>query len=140
MQLGTFGAILKYAIEIEDAATQYYGELAKKAPDATKASIYEIFNSSKRNKQTLEKTRRMELQEMVLEAITGIDTLNYEVKFDIPVDFYTGLNDAIEIEKKASVFYLESSKKLSFLPNAKRTLEKLSKERATRIEFIKSLL
>ena len=140
MQLGTFGAILKYAIEIEDAATRHYEELAKRAPDGAKARIYELSNSSKKNKQTLEKTRRMELQEMVLETITGIDTLNYEVKFDTTVDFKTGMNNAVEIEKKASAFYSESSKKLGFLPNARRTLEKLSKERVARIEIIKSLL
>lgn len=140
MQLGTFGAILKYAIEIEDAATQYYDELAKKAPEGAKACIYELSNSSKKYKQILERTRRMELQEMVLEAITGMDTLNYAVKFDTSVDFKTGLNNAVEIEQKVSAFYSESSKKLGFLPNASRTLEKLSKERVARIKMIKPLL
>ena len=140
MQLGTFGAILKYAIEIEDAASLYYDELAKKAPEGPKTSISELSNVSKKNKQTLERTRRMEMQEMILEAITGIDTVNYDAKFDVPADFKAGLMNAVEIEKRASAFYSDSSKKLGFLPNVGRTLEKLGKERETRVEKIKAFL
>jgi rubrerythrin len=140
VQLGTFGAILKYAIEIEDAASLYYDELAKKVPEDAKMSIYELSNASKKNKQTLERTRRMEMQEMILEAITGIDTVNYVVKFDVPSDFKTGLMNAVEIEKKASAFYSDSSKKLGFLPNVGKTLEKLAKEREVRAEKIKAFL
>ena len=140
MQLGTFGAILKYAIEIEDAASFYYDALAKKAPEGPRATVSELSNASKKNKQTLERARRMEIQEMILEAITGIDTVNYDVKFDVPADFKAGLMNAVEIEKKASAFYSDSSKKLGFLPNMGRTLDKLEKEREARIERIKALL
>jgi len=140
VQLGTFGAILKYAIEIEDTASLYYDELAKRAPEGPKTIVSELSNASKRNKQTLERTRRMEMQEMILEAITGIDASNYEVKFDISADFKAGLANAVEIEKKASAFYSDSSKKLAFLPNAARTLEKVGKEREARIEKLKALL
>lgn len=140
MQLGTFGAILKYAIESEDAASFYYDELAKKGPEGSKTSISELSNASKKNKQTLERTRRMEMQEMILEAIAGIDTVNYDAKFDVPADFKAGLMNAVEIEKKASAFYSDSSKKLGFLPNVGRILEKLGKEREARIEKIKAFL
>lgn len=137
MQLGTFGAILKYAIEIEDATSKFYDDLSQKAPEATKGSIREFSDVSKKNKQTLEKTRRMEMQEMILEAITGIDSANYETTFEIP-DFVGGVNSAVKIEQKASSFYFDSSKKLGFLPNAARTLEKIGKEREARIEKIRA--
>ncbi|MBM5804738.1 MAG: hypothetical protein FJZ49_01480 [Candidatus Verstraetearchaeota archaeon] len=140
MQLGTFGAILKYAIEIEDAASLYYDELVKKASEGSKTSISELSNASKKNKQALERTRRMEMQEMILEAISGIDTVNYDAKFDVPADFKAGLMNAVEIEKKATAFYSDSSKKLGFLPNVERILEKIGKEREARIEKIRVFL
>lgn len=139
MQLGTFGAILKYAIEIEDAASKFYDELSQKAPEVLKGSIREFSDTSKKNKQTLEKTRRMEMQEMILEAIVGIDSSNYEAKFESP-DFARGVNSAVGIEQKASLFYFDSSKKLGFLPNAARTLDRIGKERETRIEKIRAFL
>jgi hypothetical protein len=139
VQLGTFGAILKYAIEIEDATSKFYDGLSQKAPEVVKGSIHEFSDISKKNKQTLEKTRRMEMQEMILEAITGIDSANYEAKFEIP-DFVGGVNSAVGIEQKASLFYLDSSKKLGFLPNVARTLERIGKERENRIEKIRAFL
>lgn len=138
MQLGTFGAILKYAIEIEGSASSFYDQLAKVAPEAAKANISEMANASRRNKQTLEKTRRMEMQEMILEAITGIDTSNYDVKLEAASAFEAGVAQAQEMERRASAFYADASKKLGFLPNAGRTMEKTGKERAARIEKIKA--
>ncbi|MGA2573858.1 MAG: hypothetical protein ABSF36_06655 [Candidatus Methanomethylicaceae archaeon] len=139
MQLGTFGAILKYAIEIEDTTSKFYDGLSQKALENAKGSICEFSDASKKNKQTLEKTRRMEMQEMILEAITGIDSTNYEAKFEIP-DFAGGANNAVGIEQKASSFYFDASKKLGFLPNAARTLERIGKERESRIEKIRAFL
>ena len=138
MQLGTFGAILKYAIDIEGSASIFYDELAKVAPEGAKAGICEMANASRKNKQTLEKTRRMEMQEMILEAITGIDTSNYEAKLEVPSNFKAGLTQAQEIERKASAFYADASKKLGFLPNANRTLERIGKDRAARIEKLRA--
>jgi hypothetical protein len=139
VQLGTFGAIVKYAIEIEDASSKFYDGLSLKAQEAAKVSIREFSDASKKNRQILEKTRRMEMQEMILEAITGIDSANYEAKFEIP-DFMEGVNSAVGIEQKASLFYFDSSKKLGFLPNAARTFERIGKEREARIEKIKTFI
>jgi len=139
LQLGTFGAIVKYAIEIEDATSKFYDSLSQKAPETAKGIIHEFSDASKKNKLTLEKTRRMEMQEMILEAITGIDSANYEAKFEI-LDFVGGVNNAVWIEQKASSFYCDSSKKLGFLPNAARTLEKIGKEREARIEKVRAFL
>ena len=139
MQLGTFGAILKYAIVIEGSSSLFYEELTKKAPEDKKKALREFVEASKKNKQTLEKTRRMEMQEMILEAIAGIDTVNYETKLDA-TSFKEGISCALEGEKKFSTFYADSSRKLGFLPNAGRTMEKIGKEREGRIDKIKALL
>ena len=138
MQLGTFGAVMRHAIELEDSASKFYGELAQKAPAGARAGIQELSDASRKNKQLLEKTRRMEMQEMILETITGIDTTNYNTSFDA-TDYKVGLENARGIERKASLFYSDASKKLIFLPNAAKTLEKIGMERENRIQRIKVL-
>ena len=140
MQLGTFGAILNYAIEMEGSSSTFYEGLAEKAPEKVKAVISEQAVASKKNKQTLERTRRMEMQEMILEAITGMDTVSYDAKKEMPHDFKAGLTSALEIETKAALFYRDASKKLGFLPNASKTMEKIGREREARVEKLKSCL
>jgi rubrerythrin len=140
LELGTFGAVLKYAIEIEDSASQYYQKLAAKASGNDQPLLNDLANGSKRNKQALERTRKMEMQEMILEAITGLDTVNYDSKFDESVDVKAGLKNALEIEGRASKFYAESASKLGFLGNVKKTLERLGKDREERGKKVKALL
>lgn len=140
MQLGTFGAILKYGIEIEDGAAGYYESLALLASGETKNLVCEMTVASKKNKQILERTRRMEMQEMILEAISGLDTAKYDTNFEPPKDLKSGLSRAFEMEKKSVFFYNDSASKLDFLGNVKRTLEKLGKEREVRAEKILACL
>jgi rubrerythrin len=140
VQLGTFGAICKYAIEIEDAAGRFYDSLAAKVPEGQKALLCEFADASRKNKQMLERTRRMEMQEMILEAITGIDTVDYDCKFDVGSNAKEGFKNAIEVEQKASRFYADSALKLGFLGNVKKTLEKTGKGREDRAKKIQALI
>lgn len=139
MQLGTFGAILKYAIEIEGRAAEFYDRLAGKASGDAKAVFSELAGASRKNSQALERTRRMEMQEMILEAITGIDTKNYEAPYEEGSDLKGTIAYAIEMEAKASKFYSDSASKLGFLANAKRVMEKIGRERAERAERLKKI-
>ncbi len=139
MELGTFGAILKYATDIEDGAAAYYDGLAALASGEVKEAACEMAAASRKNKQMLERTRRMEMQEMILEAISGLDTATYEVVFSPPSDLKAGIANALVMENKAVSFYGDSASKLGFLGNVKRTLEKLGKDRegrAARLRFL----
>lgn len=139
MQLGTFGAILKYGTEIEDAAAAYYDKLGAKAGGEAKSLICDLSNGSRKNKQTLERTRRMEMQEMILEAITGLDTVNYDCSPDLQEDLKVGMSKAIDMEQRASRFYTDAASKLGFLGNVKRTLEKLARDREERAKKLQAL-
>jgi rubrerythrin len=139
VQLGTFGAILKYGTEIEDAAAAYYDRLSAKAGGEAKSLISDLSNGSRKNKQILERTRRMEMQEMILEAITGLDTVNYDCSPDPPEDLKAGISKAITMEQKASHFYMDAASKLGFLGNVKKTLEKLAREREERAKRLQAL-
>ena len=139
MQLGTFGAILKYATDIEEGAASYYDSLAALASAEVKALAGEMAAASRKNKQILERTRRMEMQEMILEAISGLDTASYDIAYGAPSDLKTGIAHAVEIEGKAASFYCDSASKLGFLGNVKRTLEKLGKDREARSAKLRPL-
>lgn len=139
MQLGTFGAILKYAIEIEGKAAKFYAELAGKASGDAKAVFSDLSNASIKNAQAMERTRRMEMQEMILEAISGIDTENYEAPCREPADLKGAVACAIEMETKAAKFYSDSASKLGFLANVKRAMEKIGRERLDRVERLRKI-
>ncbi|MDI9643600.1 MAG: hypothetical protein QFX35_00075 [Candidatus Verstraetearchaeota archaeon] len=138
MQLGTFGAILKFASELEDAAANFYEEAAKRASSERQKLFSELSNASKKNKQMIDRTRRMEMQEMILEAITGIDSDNYKTDKDVAPDESANLRKAVEIESKAKKFYEDSMEKLGFLPNVKKTFAKLASEKQDRLNKLKS--
>lgn len=139
MQLGTFGAILKFASELEEATSNFYDGAAKKLSPDLQKTFCEFANTSKKNKQVLERTKRMEMQEMILEAITGIDSDNYKFDATISSEEKENVKKAIEIESKTKKFYEDSMEKLGFLPNVKRTLAKLAAEKQERIKRLQSL-
>lgn len=139
MQLGTFGAILKFASELEEVASNFYDGAAKKASPDLQKTFCDFSNASKKNKQMLERTRRMEMQEMILEAITGIDSDNYKVDATISTEEKKNIGKAIEIESKTKKFYEDSMEKLGFLPNVKKTLAKLAAEKQERIKRLQGL-
>ncbi len=140
MELGTFGAILKYAIEAEDAASIFYAKLSEKADGDCKAQLSGMSSASKKSKVMLERIRRVELQEMILEAITGLDAVNYDSKYDAGGDLKDGLKNAVAIEKNTAKFYAEAAAKLGFLGNTKSVLIKMGKEREERGKKVQALI
>lgn len=140
MELGTFGAILKFAYDLENSSISFYKNLSDKYQGDSKTLFSSFMDGSKKNLQVLEKTRRMNIAEMILEAITGLDSDAYNVDLQIMDSFTDCIKKAITLEEKASAFYNEASNKLNFLPDVKRILEKLRKDRESRIPKLKNLL
>ncbi len=140
MELGTFGAVLNYAIEAEDAASHFYAKLSEKADGECKALLNGMSGASKKNKQTLERIRRMEMQEMILEAITGLDTINYDGKYDVGNDLKEGIRNAARVEMSTAKFYADAAAKLGFLGNTKNVLIKMGKEREERGKKLQAFL
>lgn len=138
MQLGTFGAILKFAAELEEIASNFYEEASKSAGPELQKLFSELASASKKNKQTIERTRRMEMQEMVLEAITGIDSDNYKVEIAVVPEEKKNLGKAVEIETKTKKFYEDTTEKLGFLPNVKKTFAKLAAEKGERLKKLQA--
>lgn len=78
MELSTFGAIMKFAMDRE----KEIGQILERMGRTETLSAFEdlsarIASDSKRSMRFLERTRRESVNEVVLEAITGLESSDY---------------------------------------------------------------
>jgi rubrerythrin len=128
-ELTTFGAVLRFAIDLETASAAFYeaaaGLLAKDGPGTL---VRELSAQHANRRHLLERTRQMKLNEMVLEPVSGLDGRRYV--FDATSAPKDGvLRRAIDLEAVAVRFYEDSSTVAkSLLTEAARTFRKLAEE------------
>lgn len=109
MQLGTFGAILRFAMELESQAADFYeaagqGELTD--------SFQEMARICRKRVSRLERARREGIAEMILESIEGLDSSSYPVDLTADGDTDQRLQQAIALEEMASRFYRDAAAKM----------------------------
>jgi hypothetical protein len=129
MDLGTFGAIMKFALDVENEVAKFY-EIAKGIiKDQEIAGLFEklAIRGQKRVK-TVERIRRENVTEMILEPITGLDSDTYKPMTAIPEnpDDESLKTIARDIEKNLHAFYDQASGKLDFLSEVAYSFELLA--------------
>ena len=143
LDLGTFGAVMKFAMELESIATEFYKSASSKTTDADLGSLLEKLGirSTKRNK-ILERVRRENVTEMILEPIEGLNSDSYNLEIDIPEnsDDKSLIGICIGAEEKRFKFFVESSTKIGFLIEAADTFERLADENQDNVEILKKKL
>lgn len=110
--LNQFGAILTYAIELEDNIAHYYETIGN--TDRAKAA--------QKRKSKLERIRRENVVEITLEPIDGLDEGDYIFNFDD-----TSSEGQSVIEATATQFYEDVAPKIN-VRQAQRGLERAGKE------------
>ena len=70
MELNKFGVILRFALDMEERAAEFYEAAEKAAPSPGHESAG---REARRNVQRLQRIRRELVNEMLLEAISGFD-------------------------------------------------------------------
>jgi hypothetical protein len=111
--LNTFGAILTFAIELEDRIAGYYrGIGSPRAADADK------------RRSNLERVRRENVTEIKLEPIEGLDEGDYALNL---ADTSSAGQQAVEAT--AARFYADTAPKLN-VREAQRALERAGKQHA----------
>ena len=129
LELGTFGAIMKFALEIENNVTDFYGKASEQVADQTlKEFLANLVSRGKKRVQTLERVRRENVTEMILEPIEGLDSDSFEIKTDLSQDSDSVKKTAIEIEKTLLEFYNAAAAKIDFLPEAAYAFELLAEK------------
>ena len=125
MELNTFGALLKFALGLEDAAARFYEEAAQAArDDALRSALAARAESTKRNRQRLERVRREQVNEMLLESIEGLREGDYRPAADpSALDDLTA--SAAELESACERFYRDAAERLS-IPEVVRSFQRLA--------------
>jgi len=129
LDLGTFGAIMKFALEIESSVIEIYEKGSTQVADATlKEQLANLVSRGQKRIQTLERVRRENVTEMILEPIEGLDSDSFEIKTDLPTDMESIRMVVIEIEKALLEFYNTAAVKIDFLPEAAYAFELLAEK------------
>lgn len=128
----TFGAIIRFSMELEKGAVAVYEELAGKPGLASVAEAFRANAAAHRKREVLlEHTRREKLNEMILEPIQDLNGEDYIPDLGVPVDpdAKAALSIVIGIEETSHRFYTDAADiAKSLLAEAARIMERMGKE------------
>ncbi len=123
MELSTFGAILRFAIELEKGAAAYY-ERAAQAAASSPQGLSDLAQAHHKRRQLAEQTRRENVTEMILEPIYGLREEDWRVDLE-----GAGWGQAVALEGKLRGFYIAAAAKVS-IPQVARILRRMAEENA----------
>ena len=141
MALTTFGAIMGFAAEIVGQTEETYNALMQKAKDsALKETFQVLMMEEKKNRSLMEKTRRENVTEMILEPLTGLRDEDYELKLAIQDRMGDAdlLKAALVLEEREKRFFQDASSKVS-LHEVARTFRKIAQKKDDNIAKLQSL-
>jgi rubrerythrin len=135
MDLATFGAILSFALELEEHASAFY-------TGAAKGELEEVFMDlgrlSNKRANRMERTRREGVAEMILEPITGLDSDDYEVELPLDASEPKLLAQAITLEVTAGQFYKDAAAKIP-IREVVRIFQRMADENEKRRERLQRM-
>ncbi len=128
MELGTFGAVMKYAIDLETIAAKFYQDAIQNTSDDLKTKFQKLQGICSKRISTLERIRRENVTEMILEPIRDLNSEPYELDLS-SVDWSSTsdiLENAMHIERTRKSFFQDASLKIEFLIEAADAFERLA--------------
>ncbi len=124
MELGTFGAIFRFALDMEEQAAEYY----ETPLQGQSAEVFkELAKGTQKRLKRLERARREGVAEMILESITGLDGDNYQIELDTA----DRVQQAITLENASARFYRDAAAKMP-IKEIVRLFGRLAKENEQR--------
>ena len=141
MALTTFGAIMKFAGEIASQNEEIYQDLIQKAKDQPlKVLLQELAGEEGKNRTLMERTRRENVTEMILEPITGLRQEEYEIqpKTSEPLADADILRVIVRYEERAKRFFQDASAKVP-LPEVARTFRKVVQKKDENLNKLQGL-
>lgn len=131
MALGTFGGVLKFALDLEATATAFYETATTITTNQELKSLFEalVIKGQKRI-EMLMRVRRENTTEMILEPIHGLEGQKYRPDTECPKDCSNSdlLKLATTMENKITDFFLHAAEKVSFLSEVAYIFEDLAEE------------
>jgi hypothetical protein len=121
MALNQFGAIMTFAIEMEQQVAAFYEKAAEQG-GKNADEFSERAEAARKRAQKLEASRRQNVTEITLEAIVGLDEANYS--FDFSNTSAAAVN---ALEETIQRFYNDATPKINVL-ESRQVLQRCLKE------------
>jgi hypothetical protein len=141
MTLSTFGAIMGFAAEMAGKAGETYQSLSEKARDPVlRSTLKELAGEAAKNQSLMEKTRRENVTEMILEPISGLHGEDYEVDLKglSQAEDTDLLKIALLLEERGNRFFRDASAKVP-LPEVARIFRKAGQKKEDYLVKLQSL-
>lgn len=135
MPLQNFGSILNFAEELESQDQQFYAAAAANPKCAAyKVLFAELGTEAERNVETVQRIRRENVTEMILEPVRDFTRTPFCEACDGAATMSAAeiLKTASRLEARAERYYSESAEKIKALPEVSRALKALGKIRRAR--------
>lgn len=135
MNLGTFGAILGFGIDLENQAADFYTQAA----GSNSTALYtKLARGANKRAKRLERTRRELVAEMILESISGLEGDDFKVDLEPKSDPLAVKRQALTLEKSCLRFYTESAEKIP-INEVARVFDRMARENERNIIEIEDL-
>ena len=131
MELTTFGAIMKFAMDREKAVADTLERLAENESLSSFRELTDrIIKDCKKNARILERTRREGINEVILHPITGLDGDTYQFEDRSAEDLTPGEFGGYLAETSDTLirFYADAAPKITN-PEAMRVFKRLAAQR-----------
>jgi rubrerythrin len=141
MALTTFGAIMGFAADITGQTADTYKTVAQKAKDSgLKEMLQALSMEGGKNHSLMEKTRRENVTEMILEPVSGLHQEDYEIDFRVadPMEDADLLKAALSFEEREKKFFSDVASKIP-LPEVARIFRKLAQKKQENLTKLQSL-
>jgi hypothetical protein len=141
MALTTFGAIMGFAGEMLRRTGEVYKAGIQKARNpGLREALQVLLTEEGKNQSLIEKTRRENVTEMILEPISGLRQEDYETDVHVgdQADDRNLLKIALTLEALEKKFFSEASAKIP-LPEVARIFRKMAQQKESNITKLKSL-
>ena len=139
----TFGSLLGFSIKLEESAINFYNKASRDSKFLDIAGdLSDLVKGNKKRKTTLERIRRENVNEMILQPISGLKPCSSLININVEGSnkYLDILKKAIELEESSSKFYLDASNKANLiLAEASRYFKKLAKGNDLRVSRLKLL-
>jgi rubrerythrin len=135
--LNTFGAILTFAANNEALLAHFYQQAVQVSHDAQREQFEGYHKKTGKRQQRLIAIRQENVTEIVLEPITGLNIMDYELSPRVPDSAAQAVEIAIQMESRMARFYAEAGPKLN-VTEPRRAFARFAQETAERVEELQA--
>ena len=138
MELSTFGGILNFALELERRTLEFYRQAVTTAiaQPELQEQLRRLLADSERALRRLERVRRENINEMLLERISGLKEDDYQLPFEPSFSAQSEiLASARRLEELAHRFYRDAAARIN-LPDVARVFTRLAADKAEHLALL----